>query len=169
MAATPASPLLDDARHVPGVPSHTAVTPWFDVDALERAAPDAEDAPSLEYALGLWRGPILEGEGVRPWIEPHRERSAQLLADARMGLAALYMVQGRTRDAASLYHAVVLADELREDAHRLLMAAWAELGQRPRALRHYEALATLLHSELQAAPEPETVSLYESLRAAEAS
>jgi len=47
------------------------------------------------------------------------------------------------------------------------MRSQAYLGERGRALRHYEELAQLLEKELGSSPAPETSALYERLRASQ--
>jgi DNA-binding SARP family transcriptional activator len=44
------------------------------------------------------------------------------------------------------------------------MSCQAALGERGRALRHYEELVEVLEEQLGASPAPETTTLYESLR-----
>lgn len=137
----------------------------LDARTFEDAIREAGDDPErLQAALALWRGELLEGEATGPWVEEHRGRLGRLLADAWMALGNALEAASRLDEAAACFQRVVLADELREDGHRRLMRTWSALGQRGRALRHYEALATLLDEELGASPEPETVALYASLR-----
>jgi DNA-binding SARP family transcriptional activator len=45
-----------------------------------------------------------------------------------------------------------------------LMRSQVAMGERGRALRHYEELAVLLGDELGPSPAPETSALYEGLR-----
>ena len=52
-----------------------------------------------------------------------------------------------------------------EEAHRELMRCHAALGERGRALRHYEELVELLDEQLGTPPAPETSALHERLRA----
>jgi DNA-binding SARP family transcriptional activator len=47
------------------------------------------------------------------------------------------------------------------------MRSEAALGERGRALRHYEELTRMLQEQLGASPAPESVALYERLRAGE--
>jgi DNA-binding SARP family transcriptional activator len=68
--------------------------------------------------------------------------------------------------AAEVYHAIAGREELNEEAQRRLMLSWARAGDRIRALRHYERLVATLRDVLDAEPEPETVRVYESLKAA---
>jgi DNA-binding SARP family transcriptional activator len=54
-----------------------------------------------------------------------------------------------------------------EEAHRELMRCQAALGERGRAIRHYEELVELLDEQLGTAPALETRALHERLRAGE--
>jgi DNA-binding SARP family transcriptional activator len=47
------------------------------------------------------------------------------------------------------------------------MRSQEAMGERGRALRHYEELKQVLKEQLGASPAPETVALYESLRSGE--
>lgn len=55
-------------------------------------------------------------------------------------------------------------DPFWERAQRRIMRAWHELGERNRALRHYEKFAAWLARELEEEPDPETQTLTERLR-----
>lgn len=55
-------------------------------------------------------------------------------------------------------------DPYDEVAHRQIMRALADRGQRAAALHHYEALRTTLAEELGVAPEPETAALAARIR-----
>jgi len=82
-------------------------------------------------------------------------------------LGALLYAQERHAGAAEAYRKAVAHDRFLEEAHRGLMRCYAAIGERGRAMRHYEELATLLEEQLGASPAPETVALYESLRSGE--
>ncbi len=71
-------------------------------------------------------------------------------------------------EAATVYHRLAAREELDEEVHRRLMSAWARSGSRARALRHYDGVVELLRSALDAEPEPETVAVYERIRAGRA-
>jgi predicted ATPase/DNA-binding SARP family transcriptional activator len=137
----------------------------LDVSAFERAVRQSgEDPDRLRSALALWRGELLEDEAPGPWVEEHRDRLRRLHVETWLALGACLDREERRDEAADCYRRALRLDELREDAHRRLMAAWAASGQRARALQHYDELFELLRDELQASPEPATIALYESLR-----
>ena len=48
-----------------------------------------------------------------------------------------------------------------------MIRSQAAMGERGRAIRHYEELVELLEDELGSSPTPETVTLHESLRSGE--
>jgi DNA-binding SARP family transcriptional activator len=99
-------------------------------------------------------------------LEIH-DRLRRLYADGLSALADLRAERGDGAGAIDALERLVRAEELREDAHRRLMLALARAGARDRAVRHYERMVRLLRDELDAAPEPETVALYDRIRHAE--
>ncbi len=137
----------------------------LDATVFEQSVKEArDDADHLRAALALWRGELLEGETPGHWVDEHRDRLRRLHVEAWMALGSRLERDEQAEEAAECYRRALLVDDLREDAHRRLMATWAAAGQRVRALQHYEGLFELLRSELRASPEPATIALYDSLR-----
>ena len=66
-------------------------------------------------------------------------------------------------EAAGAYRKVLAHDPYLEEAHRGLLRCHGALGERGRALKHYEGLVELLSEEFGSDPAPETRALYESL------
>jgi DNA-binding SARP family transcriptional activator len=79
----------------------------------------------------------------------------------------LLFARGRHAEAAEAYRKAVALDGLLEEAHRELMRCQAVLGERGRAIKHYEELVDLLDEQFGTSPAPETVALHERLRAGE--
>jgi DNA-binding SARP family transcriptional activator len=79
-------------------------------------------------------------------------------------LGGLLLAQERHAEAAEAYRKAIAHDELVEEAHRELMRSQAAMGERGRALRHYEELVELLDEQLGTSPAPETRALHERLR-----
>lgn len=133
------------------------------VDALEfeRLA----KAGKWEEAAALYRGPLLDGHGVRDgafedWILVERTRLHDLavvvierFAAAQSGDAAIATAQR-----------LLQLDPLREETHRLLMRLYATAGQRAQALRQYEHCRDALQRELQAKPDAETERLHREIQ-----
>ncbi len=79
-------------------------------------------------------------------------------------LGGLLVAQERHAEAAEAYRKAISHERFMEEGHRGLMRSQAAMGERGRALRHYEDLVGLLGDELGSSPAPETVALYDSLR-----
>jgi DNA-binding SARP family transcriptional activator len=147
----------------------------FDVrrydDAARRALREAgagataSAVNALRSARSLYTGELFEGESPGRWIDEHREQAHRLYVETSLALGAA-LEADEPDAAAALYQETAARDELNEELHRRLMCLWSSSGQRIRALRHYDRLVTLLNDILDAEPEPETVELYERIRAA---
>ncbi len=124
-------------------------------------------ADRLDAALALYRGDFLEAERVGEWHCDHRDRLRRLHSDLLSARGDHLMATGAYAHAVELYLRLLRQEDLDEDAHRRLMICLARLGERGRALRHYETLVELLRNEVDAEPESETVELYLRLQRAE--
>ena len=76
----------------------------------------------------------------------------------------LWLDRGRHGYAVGAARRLLSLDPLHEAACRTLMRVHADRGERSQALRLFEALRGRLERELDVAPEPETLSLYRSIR-----
>jgi predicted ATPase/DNA-binding SARP family transcriptional activator len=146
---------------------------WYDVEQFESQVGAAQAAAAndpvqaieaLAEATSLYRGDYLAGLALDEWAAGRRESLRQLYLTAQLNRADLLFAAGRYQDAAAVYQALLAQDNLLEKAHRGLMGCYARLGQRGRALRHYQELVTLLAEELGAAPEAESVALFQRLQ-----
>jgi predicted ATPase/DNA-binding SARP family transcriptional activator len=122
------------------------------------------DLERLRGARALYTGDFMDGEAAGPWHEEHRHRLLRLWADVSLRLGDALEKAGEDALAVTVYHEVVVREELDEAAHRGLMRTWARTGERTRALRHYDRLVAFLRDELDCDPEPETMSVRDSLR-----
>ncbi len=158
---------LAEMRRVLGQPS--AVRAEHDTVSIDPAlvAVDAVEFEQLaradkwEEAAALYRGPLLDGHGVRDgafedWIRVERTRLHDLavgvheqLASSRSGEAAIKAAQQ-----------LLALDPAREETHRLLMRLYAAAGQRSQALRQYDHCRDVLQRDLQARPDAETEALH---------
>ncbi len=134
----------------------------FDLLA-ERAAtrPNGrERRATLEDALSLAHGEVLEDEPYADWLHETREHYRRRVLDLRVeaGLAALVAGDGT----AAVAHAeqVLDGDRLEERAHRLAMLGHHLGGVRSGALRAYERCREVLAEELGADPSQETEDLH---------
>jgi two-component SAPR family response regulator len=148
---------------------------YYDVQAYERDLDEArrlrDEAPEqailhLQKAASRYGGDFLEDLAVEgEWAMERQEELRRTHGEALLLLGDLLVAQERHGEAAEAYRKAITQDRYFEEAHRGLMRSQAYLGERGRALRHYEELAALLEEELGSSPAPETSALYERLRA----
>jgi len=143
---------------------------WCDAVAFETAL----DEERREDALGLYRGPLLEGfhvtgvgEEFEHWLEAERQR-----LELQAGRAALELSQAAERDgdrdgALRWARRALALQPLDEEAARGLIALLDRHGDRAGSLHTYEEFAARLETELSVAPAPETERLAARIRSGE--
>lgn len=150
-----------------------------------RTLPPDEGREVLEEAVALYRGELLSGRSTRfyDWVDEHggsgvslRDRYHDLYCWATQRLARLYRRQGRPERAVGLYKNLLKAEPTLEDVVRELYRCYAEMGDLNALIgedRHLrEALRKAYHDPKDRdddpdgyPPEPETVELFNRLRA----
>jgi DNA-binding SARP family transcriptional activator len=123
-----------------------------DVDRFEREAELALGAPDqggCMSAASLYTGELLPEDRYEEWTQPARER-----------LRLLYV--GLLR-CAERWGDVLEVEPLDEEAHRALMRAYANAGNRAAALRQFRRLKDLLAKELGLRPDADSVALYREI------
>lgn len=139
-----------------------------DVAAFEIELRDGS-VQSLERAVGLYQGDLLEGLSVRDsafedWLLVERQRLRQLAVEALTKLMAQSLADGPRERATAAARRLLSLDPLHEAASRALMQWHAERHERAQALRLFETLRARLQQELGVEPEAETVVLHQSIR-----
>jgi predicted ATPase/DNA-binding SARP family transcriptional activator len=138
------------------------------VDVLEFDGAMACGAPSsLEQAVALYRGPLLEG-CVEEWAFQERQVREQAYLAARERLAARALAACDPIAAERHLRAAVSVDPFRESAHRTLMEVLDAAGNPAAALQVYRDLHDRLRRELHTVPDPATTGLAQRIRAAAA-
>src|SRR5262249_50591588 len=99
---------------------------WVDLVTFDAAIGRGDDA-SLEAAVALHRGPLLEG-CTEEWLRPERRSGEEARRGALERLAARAPAAGNAPAAAARLRQVVAQDPLREPAWRALMEALAASG-----------------------------------------
>jgi class 3 adenylate cyclase/DNA-binding SARP family transcriptional activator len=137
-------------------------------EALIRAG--SRDA--LSAAVDLYRGRLIDDvtvgeESWNEWLTGERERVLNLALGAMMGLGEQELVAGRAEHALKAGQRAITLNNLREDAHRLIVQALAAAGRKAEALKHYQDLVVLLKHELNTEPDAATRSLVAELRTTE--
>ena len=135
-----------------------------EVDLLSFDAAIAHgDAGSLQIAVSLYKGPLLEG-CTADWVLPERESRESAYLSALETLAGHDLARGNPEAAVAHLRRAVAVDPLRESAQRRLMEALAAAGEYAAAKRVYRDLRHALHREMNAEPDPETSALWERIQ-----
>lgn len=133
----------------------------FDAAVREAAgaAPTAALA-SLQLALSLVRGEVLEGAPEVPWVtglrETYRDRHVEALVDA----GRLSLVTGDAVGALDLARRATALAPLSEPSYQVLMTAAYALGRQAEALEAFDRCRRLLADELGSDPLDQTVALH---------
>lgn len=131
-------------------------------EALERG--------DLERAVGLYRGPFLDGfhlgdaPGFERWAEEERTRFAREYAGALGGLATAAERRGDRLAALEWWRRLAAVDRLSARAAMGYMEALSRVGERTEALRYARVYETLLRDELDATPDAVVTALAERLK-----
>jgi class 3 adenylate cyclase/DNA-binding SARP family transcriptional activator len=124
---------------------------------------------ALSAATDLYRGRLIDDvtvseESWNEWVTGERERLFELALGAMVGLGEQELAAGRVEHALKAGQRAVALNNLREDAHRLIVQALAATGRKAEALKHYQGLVVLLKRELNTEPDAATRSLAAKLR-----
>ncbi len=125
---------------------------------------------ALLAATDLYRGRLIDDvaiseEGWSDWLTGERERLLDLALGAMMRLGEQELAAGRPEHALTAGRRAIGLNNMREDAHRLVVQALVATGRRAEALKHYQDLVGLLQRELSTEPDAATKSLVAELRA----
>jgi predicted ATPase/DNA-binding SARP family transcriptional activator len=149
---------------------------WFDVEAFENALAEVQQAPakppvqavlSWEKALSLYRGDFLEDVETGDWSVLQREALRRRYLEALLVVGRARFAHEHYVRAARAFLQLLSHDSYDETAHRELMRCYARMGERGKALRHYQGLFAQMRAELGWLPDPATTDLYERLRRGE--
>ncbi|MBW7929508.1 MAG: winged helix-turn-helix domain-containing protein, partial [Fimbriimonadaceae bacterium] len=127
--------------------------------ARSSGGPRLED---LEACVRLGAQPLLEGF-YDEWVLLERDSLAAQRAEAALALAGMYLDRGTPTRAVETARLVLAADELNEDAHRLIVLALKRSGNIAAALHQYALMERILQTELKTPPSETSASLKREL------
>ena len=146
----------------------------LDTDRFERSAEQGDaavrtgDLPTglacYLTAVDCYGGDLLAGDRDDEWALLAREHYRVRLLDVLGKAAHLAFDLDRSALAVDLGQRLLTLDFCREDLYRLLMRAYARLGQPQLALRQYQTCLRQLRLEFGLDPARETVELYDQVR-----
>lgn len=158
----------DDGYLLAAAPSEVDTSLFLDLVTEARNSREQGDnthaALTLNRALALWRGPILEGIPVPPVVQPQATllddehlAATEELVDARLDL-------GHHRALVPELKALVREHPLRERLWHQLLLALAATGRRSEVVDHYRRLAHVLDTELGVRPSQAVTELHDLVR-----
>ena len=133
----------------------------LDVDEFQAEA-SRPDVPSLQAAVALYRGELLDGF-YDDWILTERYRLEHLFCEALTRLMIAQEERGDYQAVLASAARLLQQDPLREDAHRVIMRAYCRLGRRNGALEQYQRCCRIVRDELGVEPMTETSELNQQI------
>jgi DNA-binding SARP family transcriptional activator len=147
----------------------------LDTEVFERAAARgrrAEKDGDIDAALAAYReaareyrGDLLSDHPYDDWTLLPREHYRVRMLDVLGRIVQITFDAGRYSEAVEAGQRLLALDFCREDLHRLLMRAYSRLGRPHLALHQFEVCIRQLRRDLDIVPAPETVKLYDRIRA----
>lgn len=146
---------------------------WVDCEAFEdlltraRALPAEERSERitlLEQAIKLYGGDFFPEERATKWVQARRQALHRQWITAMLELVDLYLDEQRPSVAIDLLDRLIAAGPSNEAAVQRLMFLLAGQQRRVEAMQAYQRLARLLSATDQAAPSPETQSLFSAIQ-----
>lgn len=128
---------------------------------------------ALNAAADLYRGRFIDDvtvgeEGWNEWLTGERERLFELALGAMVRFGEQELAIGRAEHALKAGQRAIALNNMREDAHRLMIQALAATGRKAEAVKYYQGLVALFRRELNTEPDAATRSLVAGLRSTEA-
>jgi predicted ATPase/DNA-binding SARP family transcriptional activator len=160
--------LRDNTLRLTGVESLRIDVQCFDAALVAAlAAPldgSAGGLHALQAALAWYRGPLLPGErageAANDWLRPMREHLARRFLHGMHTLAQGQQQAGLGREAIDTLSRVLAIEPADELAHRELMSAYGELGQRSQVERQYADCKAALSQAMGVPPSAATQQAY---------
>lgn len=129
---------------------------------------EAVGSEAWQEALGLYRGPLLQGlptdeeTEFSTWLELERVRLEELEKEARQHYAEQLEEEGDFDTALSVVRAALERDPLDEQSHRTVMRLEYRQGDTEAAFEQFERCRERLQQDLGVEPLPETLELLKS-------
>lgn len=151
---------------------------WLDFQVFLNLVPASDsvipvNVDQLEQALSIFQGDFMEGFSIdstqfEEWVLANREQIHRKLLRIIRLLVLAHKQNGEIGTALNYSYRWTELEPWDEAAYRLRMQLLVTASQRSAALTQYEELCSRLEQDLNIAPEPETVQLYEQIRSGQA-
>jgi DNA-binding SARP family transcriptional activator len=140
----------------------------IDTDEFEQLADDAlrgREIAAYRAAFAVYGGELLPEDRYESWCSERRSALAELHIRLLLGMAEALEGRGSYGEAADQLRDVLQRDPTREAVHRQLMLLYAWMGAPDQAIRQFHSCEAVLQQELDLAPQPETISLFNEILA----
>lgn len=148
---------------------------WLDADDFIRhikrgneqyALAPVESLPHYRRALAMYRADYLPDAIYDDWSSERREQLLALFLRTAERVARIQTSQGDWETVIRTCETILTHDDCWEEAYRLMMTAYAKLGNRAQVLRTFHHCTGRLQTALGLAPSPETTALFHQLSVA---
>lgn len=116
-----------------------------------------------QKALSLYQGDFLENMRFEDWCEPERDNLKETFLFILNRLSLHFFKQDEYDACISICKRMLEKDQCLEDAHRLLMRSYYQIGSRDRAKKQYLKCAKILQEEFNMSPSLQTQDLYKEI------
>lgn len=148
---------------------NTAKGIWVDLEAfqnlLKRARTEPDPAPTLEEAIELYQGDVLEEDPYEEWTLLSREENKRYFIQTLLTLASLHRQRKHYPAAIAALQRILAKEATNETAHRELIFVYTLAGQRSEALNQYQLCTEIISNELGLDLSPETLEMYQQVLA----
>jgi DNA-binding SARP family transcriptional activator len=134
----------------------------IDADRFQRLAEQAlvaGDVAACERALAAYAGELLPEDRYADWCAEPRRFLSELKIRLLLELADAYETRGSCNLAVDRLHEVLRDEPAREAVHRRLMRLYVQMDMPDQVVRQFQLCENALRSELDLAPQQETLSL----------
>ncbi|UCG23838.1 MAG: transcriptional regulator [Chloroflexota bacterium] len=132
----------------------------------ESLAEDPEEAlQKYHRALKLYQGEYLQEYPYEEWSSEERERLLTLYLRTAERAAQVHLDREAWQEAIEACQLILARDDCWENAYRMMMVAYDQLGNQVQVRRVYQRCVDRLRAELDVEPTTATAELYETLLA----
>ena len=141
---------------------------WVDADYIEKhiaegnqySSEDKQQAiQSYKKAISIHEGIYLPNRIYQDWSSEERERLQLLIIGSICELCEL-VLEGNPHESIRLAQKALLIDITWEDAYRIMMTAYHQIGNRPMVIKTYKKCEQVLETEFGLDPLPRTRLYY---------
>jgi DNA-binding SARP family transcriptional activator len=145
---------------------------WLDANRFERLIEEGDRLFSsnpeaaidrYQEALDCYQGEYLQECPYQDWCSEERERLLALFLRMADRMSRVLAEREEWEETIKVCRSILARDTCWEEAYRLMMTAYARLGNRTQALRVYRCCEQCLREELDVEPSPATRHLQVSL------